>query len=261
MVVTDRRARAAIARVVLVVTAFALAISACGEEQRDASTSTPGADRTERDIDMSPFEMPGAGEPGPSTTIPGPGPTLAVPTSVDPATGEVAVLGQKPPSKGGPDPFRIEPDQNTPFTIPKKTTTTTSTTTTTIPPTTTSTTTTIPERFLPPTQSISSVCGLVRSITTVFRPGDDQRALNGVLPAIVANLAAYSSFAPADLKPDVDAIQAVVQRLNGFYQTSGQNPYDPALQGHLGLISAGLPPYQELRVNLLHIGAWESSNC
>lgn len=238
----------------------ALVISACGATT--TSDTTPGISDKERKVDRSKFEMAQPDATTASTTIPGAGPTLVVPTSINPTTGEAAVLGQKPPSQGGPDPFTAEPQggPNTPFTIPKSTTTVPRTTTTPPPPTTVPVPPAAP--LSPPNPAAPSLCGFAeyfRSlIAIIFNPVDN---LPTVLAGVRGALAVYRSAVPAQVADDFAVFSAGINDLIAELEQVGFDSTNPTFQATMAELVQKSPSHATFTDAFSRIAFVEAAQC
>lgn len=254
--------RIGLVRVALIVLAVGFVAIACGSQSVD-TTATPGITDEDRSIDRSPFEMAGPKDQSGSTTIPGVGPTLVVPTSIDPSTGETAVLGQLPPSEGGPDPFTAQPPggPSTPFTLPKPTTTTTIPP----PPTTTTTTTTIPlptQIEVPDVATITGICGLYRVVTSLrLVLVSEDLDLRDLTAGINAAMNRYSELAPPEVASAVGIVFDGMRRILDTLASNGHDLQHPAVQAIIGQAVDHRPPFEAFEFSNQLLRNYERQHC
>lgn len=247
--------RPKVLRHLLVVGAVPLLLSTaaigCGERGQE-TTEAVGPIGEGRTVDTSPFQMANPTTTSGATTVPGPGPTLYRPTTTDPSTGEAAVVGELPPSQGGPMPGQRRRTDGIRRPAP------TSTTTTTAPP--------MPDPViagefnLVDTASITSVCGMTSSVVSFFAAPDVSRSMT-VAPLLLANMDRYVEVAPGDLVGDVVEIRRVVQLLVDLYAEGGGQLEYPPLATVVEQLRVAQPPYDRVAQSLIRARAVERLLC
>lgn len=134
---------------------------------------------------------------------------------------------------------------------------TTTSTTTTAPPT---TTTTQPPYELPST--VTSICGVSRSIRSLFPQTEPSDALvRRTLDGLLRNLDAYLRLAPDEIEADLSAIRDMVQELDRLFTEGGDTVRYPPLVSVIMAIRNGSAPYQDLAAQLDHVTVVEQSVC
>lgn len=231
----------AVGVVILAVTA----VTACGRSASDAG-GTPGFSSKERSVDTkSPFEMANPTTTAGPTTIPGSGPTLPLPTTTDPVTGESAVVGELPPSRTPTSAAAGTPGAPA-TTVPR------STTTTSLPST----------PFLPDPAQIQTICGVVLTLRTfgavLTNPALD---LPTTIVRVRAILDRFQQVSPPEVRSQMLRVREVVNTLADALNRAGDQVNDPAFRDQIGAALSGAPPYQGFTGVVDEIAQYEALKC
>lgn len=193
------------------------------------------------------------GEPEETTAAPGFAPA-------DPAIDTTPFTMALPSDDTLPDGFFEDrpPEPPPSGSAPPSTAPTTTAPTTTVPP---ATTTSQPPYFLP--VEIDSICGLTRSIASLFSPDRAPTAnqVDRTLQQLLRNLDRYVQVAPPAMTADIRTLQTLVSELASvFYQGERDLAYPP-LQQLLAALSAGKPPYERIPAVLQRLAFGEGVTC
>jgi hypothetical protein len=130
--------------------------------------------------------------------------------------------------------------------------------TTTAPPTTT--TTSQPPLYLP--TKIDSICGLNRSLISLFPDGkvSDARIAN-ILGRLNANLDRYLELAPPEMLEDLRAVRQLVRELTALFEEGGRSADYPPLAARVESLSQGKPPDQDVALRFRRLALQEAAFC
>jgi hypothetical protein len=254
-----RRALAALGLAAVV--AVALALPACGQDTTVDGEAAPGFDDRERPVDTSPFAMANPTTTEGGTTIPGPGPTLYRPTTTNPQTGESAQVGELPPSVEAAIGPRNQPAANggggggrerrPRWTLPP----------TTLPPP--IPTTTLPGGLvLADPATITSLCGMVDTITSIrLLFIDPSLPVEPTIVRLQENMERYVAVSPPERRADVIGLRDSIAIIAGQMRAAGWRTDDPAVQGSAIAIQNATPPFQDFNNQGTRVLFHERATC
>lgn len=241
---------------IVILLAAAVVIGACGTPQTDSRAQGPEVPGDARPVDRSPFSMVNPTTTSGPTTIPGAGPTLYLPTTIDPLTGEAAVEGELPPSQGGPS---VNRDPNAPkYTVPRRTTTTT---TTTSPPTTTSQP---PLRWfeMPLPGAITSVCGFSRSVRSAGNLLiDPSESVPNAVAKVRVSLARYRNVAPSEIQAQITIVTDSILSIAAAVEGAGYRLNDPSVVQMIQRVRSGQGEFAAFPQSFATVSAYEKFVC
>lgn len=221
-----------------------LALAACGRSANEAG-GTPGFSSKDRTVDTkSPFEMANPTTTAGPTTIPGAGPTLPLPTTTDPVTGESAVVGELPASRTPKSSSSRNTSDSSPYAPPVVVTTTT-TPTQPIP--------------APPDGTFCGFSAYLQSMISVLtNPALDSRSVMTAAMPIVRRMQAL---APVGARPDVDIVVQRVQALVDLLASQGWNVNSPDFRAATNPLIAGAPEVQPFIAAFDRVSFAEAAVC
>lgn len=206
----------ALGGLVVALAVLVVGIVACGGGDGGERVATPGFDGTGTSLDDAPFELAMPDDTGGPTTI---GSTLPLPFGVTTAP----------------------PPQPTTTTLPETTTTTTPTTTT-----------TKPEFYLPLAEDITGICGMWRSVMSIFPKdgGITDAEIRRIFDRLLPNLEVYARVAPASALEAVEVVTISLTRLADLFTEGGDDQTYPPLVDELVRLQQELPPFERLADSL-----------
>jgi len=230
-----------------------LVVAACGGGE--TVSGTPGYDDRSREVDRAPFEMANPTTTAGPTTIPGAGPTTSAPAPVAGGTPE----GEGPTAQPGGE--RSDAGERPGRNSGRASTVGGNAPTGELPqPVTTTTEVTAP--FAPPTDAITSLCGMIASVSS-FRTLSTNPLVD--VPAAVETLRRntdrYLAVAPQEMVQIVtyvrDAVRGITQRIiDADYVMA-----EPAVQAAINESAAGTGEWPQMRVATDRIWAYELEHC